>query len=167
MPKNASLYWWPRWSSCKKVKELLLQKGFEVKEVDYFRYPLSQDELVDLASPAGLSEIFAWRSPSIKKLDLQGRELTDHEMLQFMQQEPRLIRRPIIKIGNETIVGANIKAITEVLDNIPWRLLQGNGNLRSEITDWVNFELGSSHGNIRDDIIDLGHGNHVYKDSFF
>ena len=87
--------------------------------MDYFRYPLSQDELVDLASPSGLSEIFAWRSPSIKKLGLQVRELNDHEMLQFMQQEPRLIRRPIIKIGNKTIIGANIKDITEVLDNIP------------------------------------------------
>tara|TARA_Y100001001_G_C7869625_1_gene260740 strand:+ start:454 stop:750 length:297 start_codon:yes stop_codon:yes gene_type:complete len=98
---------------------LLLQKGFSVKEVDYFKDPLSQDELVDLASAEGLSAIFAWRSPSIKKLGLQERELSDHEMLQFMQQEPRLIRRPIIKIGSETIIGANIKAISEVLDNIP------------------------------------------------
>lgn len=87
--------------------------------MDYFKDPLSQDELVDLASAEGLSAIFAWRSPSIKKLGLQGRELCDHEMLQFMQQEPRLIRRPIIKIGTETIIGANIKAISGVLDNIP------------------------------------------------
>ena len=39
-------------------------------------------------------------------------------MLQFMLKEPRLIRRPIIKVANETIIGANIKVITEKLDTI-------------------------------------------------
>ena len=95
-----------------------MQKGFEVNERDYFKDPLVEDELIDLASTVGLAEIFAWRSPSVKQLGLQGKDLDDHEMLQFMQKEPRLIRRPIIKIGNETIIGANIKVITEKLDTI-------------------------------------------------
>ena len=95
-----------------------MQKGFEVNERDYFKDPLGEDELIDLASTVGLAEIFAWRSPSVKQLGLQGKDLDDHEMLQFMQKEPRLIRRPIIKIGNETIIGANIKVITAKLDTI-------------------------------------------------
>ena len=95
-----------------------MQKGFEVNERDYFKDPLGEDELIDLASPVGLAEIFAWRSPSVKNMGLQGKDLDDHEMLQFMQKEPRLIRRPIIKIDSETIIGANIKGITEKLDTI-------------------------------------------------
>lgn len=95
-----------------------MQKGFEIDERDYFKDLLDEDELIDLASTVGLAEIFAWRSPSVKHLGLQGKDLDDHEMLQFMQKEPRLIRRPIIKIGNETIIGANIKVITEKLDTI-------------------------------------------------
>ena len=95
-----------------------MQKGFEVNERDYFKDPLGEDELIDLASTVGLAEIFAWRSPSVKQLGLQGKDLDYHEMLQFMRKEPRLIRRPIIKVGNETIIGANIKVITEKLDTI-------------------------------------------------
>ena len=95
-----------------------MQKGFEIDERDYFKDPLGEDELIDLASTVGLAEIFAWRSPSVKQLGLQGKDLDDHEMLQFMRKEPRLIRRPIIKVGNETIIGANIKVITEKLDTI-------------------------------------------------
>jgi len=95
-----------------------LQKGFEINERDYFKDALSENELIDLASTVGLVEIFAWRSPSVKNLGLQGKDLDDHQMLQFMQKEPRLIRRPIIKIGNETIIGANIKVITAKLDTI-------------------------------------------------
>ena len=95
-----------------------MQKGFEVNERDYFKDPLGEDELIDVASTVGLAEIFAWRSPSVKNMGLQGKDLDDHEMLQFMRKEPRLIRRPIIKVGNETIIGANIKVITEKLDTI-------------------------------------------------
>ena len=92
-----------------------MQNGFEVNERDYFKDPLAEDELIDLASTVGLEEIFAWRSPSVKNLGLQGKDLDDNEMLRFMQKEPRLIRRPIIKIGKETIIGANIKVIAEKL----------------------------------------------------
>ena len=95
-----------------------MQNGFEINERDYFKDPLAEAELIDLASTVGLAEIFAWRSPSVKNMGLQGKDLDDYEMLAFMQQEPRLIRRPIIKIGNETIIGANIKVITEKLDTI-------------------------------------------------
>ena len=95
-----------------------MQNGFEVNERDYFKDPLGEDELIDLASLVGLAEIFAWRSPSVKNLGLQGKDLDDHEMLQLMQKEPRLIRRPIIKIGKETIIGANIKVIAEKLGAI-------------------------------------------------
>ena len=95
-----------------------MQKGFEVNERDYFKDPLGEDELIDVASTVGLAEIFAWRSPSVKNMGLQGKDLDVREMLQFMLKEPRLIRRPIIKIGNETIIGANIKVITAKLDTI-------------------------------------------------
>ena len=95
-----------------------MQKGFEIDERDYFKDLLDEDELIDLASTVGLAEIFAWRSPSVKNMGLQGKDLDVREMLQFMLKEPRLIRRPIIKIGNETIIGANIKVITEKLDII-------------------------------------------------
>ena len=95
-----------------------MQNGFEVNERDYFKDPLGEDELIDLASTVGLAELFAWRSPSVKNLGLQGKDLDDHEMLQFMRKEPRLIRRPIIKIGQETIIVANIKVIAEKLGTI-------------------------------------------------
>ena len=95
-----------------------MQKGFEVNERDYFKDPLGEDELIDVASTVGLAEIFAWRSPSVKNMGSQGKDLEDREMLQCMLKEPRLIRRPILKVANETIIGANIKVITEKLDTI-------------------------------------------------
>ncbi len=97
---------------------MLLQKGLELEERDYFKKPFSEQEILDLAGTVGLSEIFARRSPSLKKLGLAGQELPDAEMLKLMLQEPRLIRRPLVKIGDKMLIGANLKVLAEALEDI-------------------------------------------------
>ncbi len=97
---------------------MLLQKGFELEERDYFKEPFSEGEILDLAATVGLSEIFARRSPSLKKLGLAGQELPDDQMLKLMLEEPRLIRRPLVKIGGKMLIGANLKLLAEALEDI-------------------------------------------------
>ena len=94
---------------------MLLQKGVELKERDFFKEPFSETELRELAAPVGLSELFARRSPSLKQMGLTGQELSEPEMLKLMLQEPRLIRRPVVKIGGKVLVGANLKAVEAAL----------------------------------------------------
>ena len=90
---------------------MLLQNGAEIEERDYFKEPFREEELKALAGEAGVSQMFARRSPSLKKMGLAGKEMSDDEMLALMLQEPRLIRRPIIRIGGNMLVGANMKAV--------------------------------------------------------
>ncbi len=97
---------------------MLLQKGLELEERDYFKEPFSEQEILDLAATVGLSELFARRSPSLKKMDLAGQELPDAEMLKLMLEEPRLIRRPLTKIGDKMLIGANLKVLAEALEDI-------------------------------------------------
>jgi len=97
---------------------LLLQKGLELEERDYFKEPFSEREILDLAATVSLSELFARRSPSLKKMGLAGQELPDAEMLKLMLQEPRLIRRPLVKIGDKMLIGANLKVLAEALEDI-------------------------------------------------
>ena len=84
-------------------------------ERDYFKEPFTEGELQALGAEAGVTQIFARRSPSLKKLGLADRELSDGEMIALMLQEPRLIRRPIIRIGGRLLVGANLKAVEAAL----------------------------------------------------
>ena len=88
-----------------------MQNGLELEERDYFKEPLSESELGELASLASLSDLFAWRSPSFKKLELAGRDLSEAEMMKLMLEEPRLIRRPVTRVGNKLIIGSNQKQI--------------------------------------------------------
>jgi arsenate reductase/regulatory protein spx len=93
---------------------LLLQKGAELEERDFFKERLSEEEIRELASLAGgLPQMLAWRSPSLKKMGFAGQELSEDQMLDLMLQEPRLVRRPLIKIGDRLLVGGGVKAIEE------------------------------------------------------
>lgn len=87
----------------------------DLAERDFFKDRFTEAELRGLASMAGLSDIFAWRSPSIKRMGLAGQDITDDEMVKLMLQEPRLVRRPLIKVGDRLLVGGNIKAIEAAL----------------------------------------------------
>jgi len=97
------------------VRELLLQKGVSVNERDYFKDRLTADEISDLAKDVGMSEIFAWRSPSFKKLGLIAADVTDDQMASLILEEPRLLKRPIVRIENQLIIGSSLKAIEEAV----------------------------------------------------
>ncbi len=48
---------------------------------------------------------FSTKSPSVKKLGLDIDSLSDAKMKQLMLEEPRLLRRPILKLGRKVVVG--------------------------------------------------------------
>ena len=94
---------------------MLLQKGLEVSGRDFFKDALSEAEIRELAAMAGTENIFARRSPSLKKMGLADKELSDDEMIKLMLQEPKLVRRPLLKVGNKLMVGGGNAAVEEAI----------------------------------------------------
>lgn len=100
------------------MRELLVQNGYTVTERDYFKEPFNEEELRNLIAEAGepgVSAIFASRSPSLKKLGLNAAELSAERKVALMLDEPRLVRRPIVRLGGRLIIGASVKAMTQAL----------------------------------------------------
>lgn len=88
-----------------------MQNGLEVTDRDFFKETFSESEIRELAAMAGTENIFARRSPSLKKLSLADKELSDDEMVNLMLQEPKLVRRPLIKVGGKLMVGGGTAAV--------------------------------------------------------
>ena len=88
-----------------------MQNGLEVTDRDFFKETFSESEIRELAAIAGTENIFARRSPSLKKLSLVDKELSDDEMVNLMLQEPKLVRRPLIKVGGKLMVGGGTAAV--------------------------------------------------------
>ena len=97
---------------------MLLQNGVKLEERDFFKDPFTEQEIRDLAEGVGVPQLFAWRSPSLKQMGLAGQELSDDKMVELMLQEPRLVRRPLVRIANRLLIGANIKAVEAALEGV-------------------------------------------------
>jgi arsenate reductase-like glutaredoxin family protein len=94
---------------------LLSQQGLEFEERDFFKDLLSEAELEELMTLAPPSELFSWRSPSFRKMKLDKETLEPQDLVRLMAQEPRLIRRPMFRVGDRLVVGGGKKAIDSVL----------------------------------------------------
>ncbi len=62
-----------------------------------------------------LSEVFSWRSPSFKAMGLDQGSLSQDDLIRLMLEEPRLVRRPIVKMGGRLVVGATPKSLDAAL----------------------------------------------------
>jgi arsenate reductase-like glutaredoxin family protein len=56
--------------------------------------------------------MFNFRSPSFKKLGLERDKLGDKELIDLMLKEPRLVRRPVVRIDGKVYFGAD-KSVLE------------------------------------------------------
>jgi arsenate reductase len=92
-----------------------LQAGLEIEERDFFQDPFSEAELRALVGGRSPADIFSWKSPSFRKLDIDRDSLDDDRMIALMLEEPRLIRRPITVIGDTLVIGADSKALARAL----------------------------------------------------
>ncbi len=92
-----------------------MQKGASFKEREIFRNPLSKEEIRNLLKGRPLVEFFSWRSPRAKALGLVGKERSDDDMINLMSEESALIRRPLIVIGDEIVVGMDAEKLSDLL----------------------------------------------------
>ena len=61
------------------------------------------------------SQVFSWRSPSFKRLGLDQGTLTPDDLFRLMVDEPRLIRRPMVRVEDRLLIGGNWTHIEEAL----------------------------------------------------
>tara|TARA_B100002052_G_C15386992_1_gene378024 strand:+ start:222 stop:515 length:294 start_codon:yes stop_codon:yes gene_type:complete len=87
------------------VKEALLQQNFSLLERDIFSNPFTRKELNDLFENHNVYDFLSIKSPSFKKLQIQSINLSRENVIDLMLDEPRLIRRPLLKIENKLFIG--------------------------------------------------------------
>jgi arsenate reductase-like glutaredoxin family protein len=87
----------------------------EIKERDFFKNPFTRAEIEDLIRGKEASEMFNYRSPSFKQLGLDKSRLSNNELIDLMLKEPRLIRRPVVRIGEKVYFSADAKALENII----------------------------------------------------
>ncbi|WP_394186413.1 Spx/MgsR family RNA polymerase-binding regulatory protein [Metabacillus halosaccharovorans] len=115
--KHLTFYSYPSCTSCRKAKHLLKTRNVDFQERHLFRDPPTIDELKDLLrlTTEGIDEILATRSQTYKDLKIDVNELSLSELLKLINQDPKLLRRPIITDGQQLIVGYNLHELSKVV----------------------------------------------------
>ena len=97
------------------MKQFLSQKKIEFNERDFFKDKFSREEIVALLQGRPASEMFNSRSPRVKSMGLEPATLSNDKLIDLMLQEPRLIRRPVVRIFDKVHFGADSKVLENLL----------------------------------------------------
>lgn len=111
------LYTSPSCTSCRKARAWLQEHQIPFVERNIFSEPLTQDELKEILrmTEDGTEEIISTRSKVFQKLDVDLDELSLPYLLKLVQENPGLLRRPIMVDDKRLQVGFNEDEIRRFL----------------------------------------------------
>jgi Spx/MgsR family transcriptional regulator len=115
MARPAKLYWRKQCSTCRNARAFLAERGADIEERDFFKQPLSEEELRSLIGDRPVDDVFSWKSPSAKALGLKQGEEPPEKLIALMLKEPRLIRRPLVVINEDVVIGFDKKRLEDAL----------------------------------------------------
>lgn len=98
------LYTSPGCSSCRKVKQWLKDHNLDFAEKNIFKTILNKEEIKYLLtrSENGTDDLISKRSKIIQEGGLNLDEMTINNLVDFVQENPSVLRRPII-VSNKVL----------------------------------------------------------------
>ncbi len=111
------LYVSPSCTSCRKAKAWLEKHGIEYKERNIMSEPLTKEEILQILrmTENGTEEIISTRSRAFQELKISLDDLSIDRLLDLVEKNPSLLRRPIIMDDRRLQVGYNEDEIRRFL----------------------------------------------------
>lgn len=115
--KMVDLYVSPSCTSCRKAKAWLEKHNIPYKERNIFSEPLTKRELLQILrmTENGTEEIISTRSRAFQQLKINLDDLSIDKLLDLLEKNPSLLRRPIIMDDRRLQVGYNEDEIRRFL----------------------------------------------------
>lgn len=112
-----TLYTSPSCTSCRKARAWLEANAIPYKERNAFKEPLTRDEIKNILrmTEDGTEEIISTRSKLFSELDISFDDLSLGELIEMIQKQPALLKRPLIIDEKRIQVGYNEDEIRRFL----------------------------------------------------
>lgn len=130
-----TLFLSPSCTSCRKARAWLLDHEVPFVEHNIMTSPLSNSELRKILSLTenGTDDIISTRSKIFQKLDVDVEDLSISELLKLIEENPSLLRRPIILDDKRMQIGFNEDEIRAFLPRGYRKQELKDATLRAEI----------------------------------
>ena len=107
----------PSCGTSRNTLALIRHAGIEPRVVEYLKTPPSRQEVRQLLSEMGLSvrQLLREKGTPYGELGLADAKWTDEDLLDFIQQHPILMNRPIVRTPLGTVLCRPSEAVLEIL----------------------------------------------------
>ncbi|KZL21542.1 Arsenate reductase [Pseudovibrio axinellae] len=112
-----TIYHNPKCGTSRNTLAMLEQAGTEPQIIEYLKNPPSRQTLEKLIKDSGLSvrEVLRDKDKLYNELDLANEKWTDEQLLDFMQEHPILMNRPIVTTEKGTRLCRPCKVLLDIL----------------------------------------------------
>lgn len=109
------IYHNPRCTKSRAALELLRSEGHEPEVVNYIDTPPTVSELSDLLKKLGLPAEDIVRKGDDDFAPFRGKSFTRLDWLKILNENPRLIERPIVVVDDRAVVARPAERIHDIL----------------------------------------------------
>lgn len=109
----AQVVFWEK-PGCKgnsRQKEILLASGHQVEVRDLLSEPWTESELASFFGTRPVAEWFNPTNPRVKAGEVNPRQTSAQEALTLMVEEPLLIVRPLMQVGEQRLAGFEVSEV--------------------------------------------------------
>jgi arsenate reductase len=101
-------------TTCRKLSELLAERGVDFERVEYHVEGLSEEQIRGVLAKAGMSarDALRMREEGAKELAEAGDE---DAIVAAMAERPALLQRPIVVNGDRAVLARPVEKVLEIL----------------------------------------------------
>ena len=128
-----TLFLSPSCTSCRKARAWLEKHEVPFKEHNIMTSPLTTEELRNILAENGTDDIISTRSKIFQKLNVDVEDLSISALIKLIEENPSLLRRPIILDKKRMQIGFNEDEIRAFLPRGYRKEELRSATLRAEI----------------------------------
>src|SRR4051812_14907343 len=116
MSEQITVYEKPTCTTCRKLNKLFEENGIDYKKVNYFIDAFTEDNLSQLLAKADLKpfDVLRRNEPIFKELNITA-ETPSPEIIKLIVENPSILQRPIVEVGDKAILARPIEKALELL----------------------------------------------------
>ena len=114
---NIKIYHNPRCSKSRQALQIIRDRGYEPKVIEYLKYPLDKIELESISQSLGIrpKEFIRKNETEFKDNNLNEKLDKDDDLFEAMSKFPRIMERPIIISDTGGVIGRPPEDVVKVL----------------------------------------------------
>ncbi len=107
------IYHKPTCSTSRKALKMLEENNSDFEIVKYYEERFTKNKLKTLLKKMNLepSDLLRKKEKAYKDLDFKNQNYTKDQIIEFMVENPDLIERPIIEIGEKAVLGRPLENV--------------------------------------------------------